>query len=109
VIIEVGTRLYIAPEVQSRKRGPRDHNKADLYSLGVGFILVRMVLFIMSFTDCVFRDELLLLDGIRTNCCNRGSEEARDNLPSRMGSSANPAAAEYAIVRFDNQFILIFP
>lgn len=32
---EVGTRLYIAPEVQSRKRGPRNHSKADLYSLGV--------------------------------------------------------------------------
>jgi eukaryotic translation initiation factor 2-alpha kinase 4 len=35
---EVGTRLYIAPEVQSRKRGPRNHSKADLYSLGVGFM-----------------------------------------------------------------------
>ena len=33
--IEVGTRLYIAPEVQSRKRGPRNHSKADMYSLGV--------------------------------------------------------------------------
>lgn len=32
---EVGTRLYIAPEVQSRKRGPRNHSKADMYSLGV--------------------------------------------------------------------------
>ncbi|KAF8655998.1 hypothetical protein AX16_002818 [Volvariella volvacea WC 439] len=35
--LEVGTRLYIAPEVQSRKRGPRNHSKADLYSLGVVF------------------------------------------------------------------------
>ncbi|KAG6888787.1 hypothetical protein C0992_007517 [Termitomyces sp. T32_za158] len=35
--LEVGTRLYIAPEVQSRKRGPRNHNKADLYSLGIVF------------------------------------------------------------------------
>ena len=34
---EVGTRLYIAPEVQSRKRGPRNHNKADMYSLGVRY------------------------------------------------------------------------
>ena len=34
--LEVGTKLYIAPEVQSRKRrGPRDHSKADMYSLGV--------------------------------------------------------------------------
>lgn len=32
---EVGTTLYIAPEVQSRKRGPRNHTKADMYSLGV--------------------------------------------------------------------------
>lgn len=33
---EVGTKLYIAPEVSSRKKGPRNHNKADIYSLGVG-------------------------------------------------------------------------
>lgn len=32
---EVGTKLYIAPEVLSRKRGPRVHTKADMYSLGV--------------------------------------------------------------------------
>ena len=31
----VGTKLYIAPEVQSPKKGPRNHTKADLYSLGV--------------------------------------------------------------------------
>ncbi|TFK64222.1 kinase-like protein [Pluteus cervinus] len=35
--LEVGTRLYIAPEVQSRKRVPRNHSKADLYSLGIVF------------------------------------------------------------------------
>ncbi|KAH7923751.1 Serine/threonine-protein kinase [Leucogyrophana mollusca] len=35
--LEVGTKLYIAPEVQSRKRGPRNHNKADMYSLGIVF------------------------------------------------------------------------
>ncbi|KAG6864912.1 hypothetical protein C0991_006441 [Blastosporella zonata] len=35
--LEVGTRLYIAPEVQSRKRGIRNHNKADMYSLGIVF------------------------------------------------------------------------
>ncbi|KAF5357565.1 hypothetical protein D9757_013020 [Collybiopsis confluens] len=36
--LEVGTRLYIAPEVMSRKkRGPTDHSKADMYSLGVVF------------------------------------------------------------------------
>jgi translation initiation factor 2-alpha kinase 4 len=38
-LTEVGTRLYIAPEVQSRKRrGPRDHSKADMYSLGVSSV-----------------------------------------------------------------------
>ena len=38
-LAEVGTRLYIAPKVQSRRRGrgPRDHSKADMYSLGVRF------------------------------------------------------------------------
>ena len=30
--------MYIAPEVQSRKRGPRNHSKADMYSLGVSII-----------------------------------------------------------------------
>jgi len=36
VYAEVGTKMYIAPEVQSPKKGPRNHTKADLYSLGVG-------------------------------------------------------------------------
>lgn len=36
--LEVGTRLYIAPEVQSHKNGPRrNQNKADMYSLGIVF------------------------------------------------------------------------
>lgn len=35
--LDVGTTLYIAPEVQSRKRGPTNHTKADLYSLGIVF------------------------------------------------------------------------
>ncbi|KAG7440064.1 Serine/threonine-protein kinase [Guyanagaster necrorhizus] len=35
--LEVGTRLYIAPEVQSRRRRPTNHTKADMYSLGVVF------------------------------------------------------------------------
>lgn len=35
--LDVGTRLYIAPEVMSSKGGPRDHTKADIYSLGVRF------------------------------------------------------------------------
>ncbi|KAI0320013.1 hypothetical protein OF83DRAFT_1275377 [Amylostereum chailletii] len=35
--LEVGTKLYIAPEVQSFKKGLRYHTKADMYSLGVVF------------------------------------------------------------------------
>ncbi|KAG6330107.1 hypothetical protein ID866_8983 [Astraeus odoratus] len=35
--LDVGTKLYIAPEVLSRSRGPRNHNKADMYSLGIVF------------------------------------------------------------------------
>ncbi|KZT06721.1 Serine/threonine-protein kinase [Laetiporus sulphureus 93-53] len=35
--LDVGTRLYIAPEVQSSRGGPRDHTKADMYSLGIVF------------------------------------------------------------------------
>ncbi|KAF8124132.1 kinase-like domain-containing protein [Boletus edulis] len=35
--LEVGTKLYIAPEVLSRRKGPRNHNKADMYSLGIVF------------------------------------------------------------------------
>ncbi|KAF9218926.1 Serine/threonine-protein kinase [Gyrodon lividus] len=35
--LEVGTKLYIAPEVSSRKKGPRNHSKADMYSLGIVF------------------------------------------------------------------------
>ncbi|KAI9457648.1 kinase-like domain-containing protein [Lactarius psammicola] len=35
--LEVGTKMYIAPEVQSPKKGPRNHTKADLYSLGIVF------------------------------------------------------------------------
>jgi translation initiation factor 2-alpha kinase 4 len=53
-LVEVGTRLYIAPEVQSRKRGPRNHNKADMYSLGVRILSFRLLgeLLIMVL-DCV--------------------------------------------------------
>lgn len=35
---DVGTFLYIAPEVRSRG-GPRNHSKADMYSLGVSSFL----------------------------------------------------------------------
>lgn len=56
--LEVGTRLYIAPEVQSRKRrGPRDHSKADMYSLGVSLLMSPVVHFII-FLDRFLRNEL---------------------------------------------------
>ena len=40
--LDVGTRLYIAPEILSKRGGSkdRDHSKADLYSLGVSLITV---------------------------------------------------------------------
>ncbi|TRM58463.1 hypothetical protein BD626DRAFT_573474 [Schizophyllum amplum] len=37
VTFNVGTYLYIAPEVSSKKRGSRNHSKADMYSLGIVF------------------------------------------------------------------------
>jgi translation initiation factor 2-alpha kinase 4 len=65
---EVGTRLYIAPEVQSRKRGPRNHSKADMYSLGVRLFRVSLSILIelystyIYFSDCILRDELCFFD-----------------------------------------------
>ncbi|KAI0777469.1 Serine/threonine-protein kinase [Trametes elegans] len=35
--LDVGTALYIAPELQSRRKGPRNSTKADMYSLGIVF------------------------------------------------------------------------
>ncbi|KAL1666492.1 hypothetical protein GGF50DRAFT_113198 [Schizophyllum commune] len=37
VTFNVGTYLYIAPEVSSKRRGSRNHSKADMYSLGIVF------------------------------------------------------------------------
>ncbi|KAJ7874765.1 kinase-like domain-containing protein [Mycena olivaceomarginata] len=51
--LEVGTRLYIAPEVQSRKRGPRNHNKADMYSLGIVFFEMNYKFSTGIGTDCL--------------------------------------------------------
>ena len=45
---DVGTRLYIAPEVMSSKGGPRDHTKADIYSLGVGFAYAYRLLILIA-------------------------------------------------------------
>ncbi|KAF5376991.1 hypothetical protein D9615_007308 [Tricholomella constricta] len=56
--LEVGTRLYIAPEVQSRKRGPRNHNKADMYSLGIVF-------FEMNYTFSTGAERIAVIEDLR--------------------------------------------
>ncbi|KAG1908872.1 kinase-like domain-containing protein [Suillus fuscotomentosus] len=56
--LEVGTKLYIAPEVQSRKRGPRNHNKADMYSLGIVF-------FEMNFLFSTGAERIAVLEDLR--------------------------------------------
>ncbi|KAH9487410.1 eIF-2-alpha kinase GCN2 [Psilocybe cubensis] len=58
--LEVGTRLYIAPEVQShrRVRGPRDHSKADMYSLGIVF-------FEMNFQFNTGAERIAVLEDLR--------------------------------------------
>ncbi|KDQ25175.1 hypothetical protein PLEOSDRAFT_1066383 [Pleurotus ostreatus PC15] len=56
--LEVGTRLYIAPEVQSRKRGPRNHTKADMYSLGIVF-------FEMNFFFATGAERIAVIENIR--------------------------------------------
>lgn len=48
---DVGTKLYIAPEVQSGKGGARNHAKADIYSLGVRLI-VMVVLALADWPSC---------------------------------------------------------
>ncbi|KAG6846835.1 hypothetical protein H0H93_011507, partial [Arthromyces matolae] len=55
---EVGTRLYIAPEVQSRKRGPRNHTKADMYSLGIVF-------FEMNYTFSTGSERIRVIEDLR--------------------------------------------
>ncbi|KAG0696775.1 hypothetical protein DFH29DRAFT_949716 [Suillus ampliporus] len=56
--LEVGTKLYIAPEVQSRKRGPRNHNKADMYSLGIVF-------FEMNYSFSTGSERIAVLEDLR--------------------------------------------
>ena len=65
--VEVGTKLYIAPEVQSRKRGPRNHTKADMYSLGVRVLDVSIFWTLIGSSDCLLRNELLIFDNLRTH------------------------------------------
>ncbi|KAJ3481924.1 hypothetical protein NLI96_g7338 [Meripilus lineatus] len=56
--LDVGTRLYIAPEVQSSKGGFRSHAKADLYSLGIVF-------FEMNHAFSTGAERIAVLEGLR--------------------------------------------
>ncbi|KAF9267032.1 hypothetical protein L218DRAFT_920740 [Marasmius fiardii PR-910] len=56
--LDVGTRLYIAPEVQTRRRGPANHAKADMYSLGIVF-------FEMNFTFLTASERIFVLEHLR--------------------------------------------
>ncbi|KIY47671.1 kinase-like protein [Fistulina hepatica ATCC 64428] len=56
--LEVGTRLYIAPEVQSRRRGPRDQSKVDMYSLGIVF-------FEMNFFFSTAAERIAVIEDLR--------------------------------------------
>ena len=73
--------MYIAPEVQSRKRGPRNHSKADMYSLGVRLFrvsylsclncyscvhhLLQIVFFEMNYTFTTGAERIAVLEDIR--------------------------------------------
>ncbi|KAF9231990.1 hypothetical protein BU15DRAFT_90768 [Melanogaster broomeanus] len=56
--LEVGTKLYIAPEVSSRRKGPRNHNKADMYSLGIVF-------FEMNYAFSTGAERIAVIEDIR--------------------------------------------
>lgn len=95
IFLEVGTRLYIAPEVQSRKRGLRHHTKADMYSLGVCLVdYFHISGTNISISDCFFRNELHILDWFRTHRRYWKSEAARHHFPSWMGLPLHPSTAE---------------
>ncbi|THH28609.1 hypothetical protein EUX98_g5583 [Antrodiella citrinella] len=56
--LDVGTKLYIAPEVQSGKGGARNHAKADIYSLGIVF-------FEMNYVFSTGSERIDVLEGLR--------------------------------------------
>ncbi|PCH37122.1 Serine/threonine-protein kinase [Wolfiporia cocos MD-104 SS10] len=56
--LDVGTRLYIAPEVQSARGGPRSHTKADMYSLGIVF-------FEMNYMFSTSAERIAVLEDLR--------------------------------------------
>ena len=73
VYTEVGTKLYIAPEVQSPKKGPRNHTKADLYSLGVrlpstmwnGADGLQIVFFEMNYSFSTGAERIAVIEDLR--------------------------------------------
>lgn len=72
--LDVGTRLYIAPEILSKRGGrDKDHSKADLYSLGVrdaNGTTAQFCTLTTKFVDRVFRDELYLQHRVRAHICH---------------------------------------
>ena len=70
----MGTRLYIAPEVQSARGKSRNHAKADMYSLGVstlsssGFMVAdsqQIVFFEMNYTFSTGFERIVVLENLR--------------------------------------------
>lgn len=74
-MIDVGTKLYIAPEVQSSRIGPRNHAKADMYSLGVrqctillriDFLTVEQIVFFeMNYMFSTRSERIVVIENIR--------------------------------------------
>ena len=63
--LDVGTKLYIAPEVQSARNVSRNYAKADMYSLGVRILYSSLYTFLlMASLDRILRDELHVFDKV---------------------------------------------
>ncbi|CAL1710511.1 unnamed protein product [Somion occarium] len=58
ITLDVGTKLYIAPEVQSSKGVPRSHDKADMYSLGIVF-------FEMNYMFSTRSERIVVIESLR--------------------------------------------
>ncbi|KAI0077507.1 Serine/threonine-protein kinase [Panus rudis PR-1116 ss-1] len=56
--LDVGTKLYIAPEVEFHRGGPRNFGKADMYSLGIVF-------FEMNYPFKTGAERIAVLDALR--------------------------------------------
>jgi serine/threonine protein kinase len=82
---EVGTRLYIAPEVLCPSGGRRDWTKVDMYSLGVSLFSANICLILHLHIDCLFRDESSVCYTARAHLRDRSTSEARDYIPLKLG------------------------